>query len=70
MGSRIFERECKLADELGFYAAYTGERRGRGKASGQTAVTYNPDLACMYGLSKTKNLILARTSLCCHYIIR
>lgn len=51
-----FEKECKVADDLGFYAAYTGERRGRGKASGQTAVTYNPDLACMYGLSKTKNL--------------
>jgi alkanesulfonate monooxygenase SsuD/methylene tetrahydromethanopterin reductase-like flavin-dependent oxidoreductase (luciferase family) len=51
-----FEKECKVADELGFYAAYTGERRGRGKASGQTAVTYNPDLACMYGLSRTSNL--------------
>ena len=67
-----FERECKLADELGFYAAYTGERRGRGKASGQTAVTYNPDLACMYGLSKTKNLIFGShvTLLPLHHPVR
>jgi len=67
-----FERECRAADDLGFYAAYTGERRGRGKASGQTAVTYNPDLACMYGLSKTSNLIFGShvTLLPLHHPVR
>jgi|694.fasta_scaffold149250_2 alkanesulfonate monooxygenase SsuD/methylene tetrahydromethanopterin reductase-like flavin-dependent oxidoreductase (luciferase family) len=67
-----FERECKVADDLGFYAAYTGERRGRGKASGQTAVTYNPDMACLYGLSKTTNLIFGShvTLLPLHHPVR
>lgn len=51
-----FIRELQAAERAGFYAAYTGERRGHGPASGQHGVTNNPLITCMYGLSHTTTL--------------
>ncbi|WDZ83799.1 LLM class flavin-dependent oxidoreductase [Micromonospora cathayae] len=67
-----FVTECQAAEQAGFYAAYTGERRGRGPASGQTAVTFNPDLLCMYGLAHTSSLVFGThiTLLPLHHPVR
>lgn len=67
-----FVAECQAADRFGFYGAYTGERRGRGPASGKTAVTYNPDLVCTYGLARTDQLVFGShiTLLPLHHPIR
>lgn len=67
-----FVRECQVAEDAGFVAAYTGERRGRGPASGETGVLYNPDLLCMYGLSHTSSMIFGThiTLLPLHHPVR
>lgn len=67
-----FVTECQAAEQAGFYAGYTGERRGRGPTSGQTAVTYNPDLLCMYGLANTSSLVFGThiTLLPLHHPVR
>lgn len=46
-----FLAESKLAEKLGYFASYTGE-----KHSGDTSYTTNPTLACAVGLSKTERL--------------
>lgn len=51
-----YVRECRSADEAGFYAAYTGERRGRGPASGRNAGSSSPNSLCMFGLANTERL--------------
>jgi alkanesulfonate monooxygenase SsuD/methylene tetrahydromethanopterin reductase-like flavin-dependent oxidoreductase (luciferase family) len=51
-----FVRECRAADEAGVYAAYTGERRGRGPASGRNAGSSSPNSLCMFGLANTERL--------------
>ena len=64
--------ELRAAERLGFYGAYTGERRGRGGASGKTAVTTSPELLCMYGLSQTESLVVGTqiTLLPLHHPVR
>lgn len=52
-----FVTEVQAGDRLGFYGAYTGERRGRGPASGKTGVAYSPDLLCSLGLARTESLV-------------
>lgn len=44
--------ECKAAEELGFYAAYTGERR----ATGPTSYSHNPLLMSAFMLGHTSTL--------------
>ena len=67
-----FVAECQAADRAGFFGAYTGERRGRGPAAGKTAVTYNPDLVCTFGLARTEQLVFGShvTLLPLHHPVR
>ena len=54
-----FVTECQAAERAGFYAAYNGERRGFGPASGRHGGIGSPLLLGMFGLAHTTSLRFA-----------
>jgi len=49
--------DCRLAEELGYFAVYKGERRGQGLASGQHGAVNSATLLGSYVLAHTRTLV-------------
>ena len=49
-------QEARTAEELGFFMAYKGERRGHGPHSGRHGVVNNAQLIAFYGLANTRRI--------------
>lgn len=48
--------ESRAGDELGFFMAYKGERRGHGPHSGRHGVVNNAQMIALYGLANTRRI--------------
>jgi alkanesulfonate monooxygenase SsuD/methylene tetrahydromethanopterin reductase-like flavin-dependent oxidoreductase (luciferase family) len=51
--------DCRLAEELGFFGFYKGERRGHGSVSGQHGAVTSAVILASHGLAATEHLTFA-----------